>query len=489
LIGGRNTLQGQCAMDSPSSFQASERDRFAGATLVMLWITNTLVFLILFLASRFVVLSEIRNHALGVAAAVASGLSGTDLMAIRGPADQDTDLYRNLQHQLDQAVRFNPDIRFLYTMRRSTQPFAPSTAFEYVVDQQARDRNRDGVIGEDERCEPPGQPYDASGYPAMQEAWQRPSADPDISPDPPYPDMISGYAPVPGPDGHTVAIVGADVTASTVHQKMRLLLMTMLLLWAIMGTLGHVVVHLYHGQRESRERARQRNSELAAKNELLRRTLARHSTLHPTASNEPRLVSDLMDVEIASAGGGDFRTFDLDHDRIAFLLAELSPDPAAAALTTVAMDMLIERVTPRHAGVIPAMPYVDTSRPAEVVSALLRLLSETRPVASRVMLIYGVMDFSSGRMSCALAGCPPPMIWTARGEVRTMTLDPVAREVMAGTEAVAEGDLVLIAGPGREPTLEWQDRVRSWVASAPDRHPLAGLAVLNGRPAALFLLK
>lgn len=489
MIGGRIPLPSQRAMDSPASFQASERDRLAGATLVMLWLTNTLVFCILFLASRFVVLSEIRNHAQGVAAAVASGLSGADLMAIRGPADQETDLYRHLQHQLDQAVRFNPDIRYLYTMRRSTQPFAPSTAFEYIVDQQARDRNRDGVIGEDERCEPPGQPYDASGYPAMQEAWQRPSADRDISPDPPYPDMISGYAPVAGPDGHTVALVGADVMAATVHQKMRLLLMTMLLLWAIMGTLGHVVVHLYHGQRESRERARLRNSELAAKNELLRRTLARHATLPAPGSTEPHLVSDLMDVEIASAGGGDFRTFDLDHDRIAFLLAELSPDPAAASLTTVAMDMLIERVTPRQAGATPAMPYVDASRPAEVVAALLRLLSETRPVPARLMLIYGVMDFSSGRMACALAGCPPPMRWTAGGELRTMALDPVAREVMAGTEAVAEGDLILIGGPSREPTLEWQDRVRAWVTTTPSRNPLAGLAALSGRPAALFLLK
>lgn len=468
---------------------APPRDRFTLATLAMLWITNTLVFFILFLASRFVVVSEVRSQAMGVAAAVASGLSGADLMTIREPADQGTETYRRLQKQLDQAVRFNPDIRYLYTMRRSSQPFAPSTAFEYVVDQMVRDRNRDGVIGEDERCEPPGQPYDASGYPAMVEALQRPAADAEPSEDPPYPDLLSGYAPVPGPDGQTVAIVGADITAATVHRKMRVLLITMVLLWATMGTLGHVVVHLYHGQRESRERARARNTELAAKNELLRRALVRQATAPPPGSTTPRTVSDLMEVEIATAGGGGFRIFDLDHDRIAFLMAESAHDATLAAMTSVAADMLGERIVPQPTGVLPALPYVDAHRPADVLMALLRLMGDSGLTPARLPLLYGVLDFSSGRMSCASLGCPPPMAWTARQEWQIMAMDPASREVMTGTMSVAEGDMVLLAGAGLESSESWQARAKSWAATGPARQPLAWLSALNGRPVAIFLMK
>lgn len=482
-------------MKRSASGQRGVRPSRGWASIAMVWMANTLVFLILYQASHLVVLNEIRNHAMGVAIAAASGLSAADLEAVRASEDQATPAYLNVQAHLDQAVQFNPDIRYIYTMRRSRVPFSPSTAYEYVVDQPARDRNRDGVIGGDEGCEPPGKPYDAAAFPAMMEAWEKPVADPEISSDPPYPDLISGYAPVRGPDHRTVAIVGVDITAETVQRKLHLLRVVMSGFWLLMGSLAHLVAHLYHGQRESRERARARNRELSARNELLRRAM--QVAPNQPANPAPQMVFDRYDVQAAAAGNGVFRLFELDQDRLGFFLADLKPGTPMAALTLCAMDLLLEYVAaPAGETMASILPYADPSHPADVLRVLHRVLGEELPVGEGVSVLYGIIDFSADTWTYAALGCPPAVCLRATGPAEAG--DPAAEPPMTPgrdvqpveyTHPHAEGDLLILAGPGHEDHAGWTQRVLQLAGSATSRQPLEAVSRLADRPVAAVLIR
>lgn len=462
---------------------------------MMVWMANTLVFLILYQASQLVVMNEIRNHAKGVAIAAASGLAATDLDAVQSREDQNTPAYVRVQTHLDQAVQFNPDIRYIYTMRRSRVPFSPSTAYEYVVDQPAHDRNRDGVMGEDENCEPPGKPYDASPFPAMLEAWEKPGADPEISSDPPYPDLISGYAPVRGPDQRTVAIVGVDITADTVQRKLHALRMVMGAFWLLMGSLAHLVAHLYHGQRESRERARARNRELSARNELLRRAM--QAGPGPATATAPQLVFDRYDVQAATSGSGVFRLFELDQDHLGFFLADLKPGSPVAALTQCAMDLLLEQVAaPAGETMAAILPYADPARPADVLRVLHRVLGEELPAEEGVSMLYGIIDFSADTWTYAAVGCPPVVRLGATGEWAEEAAS-VAPPMMRGcdlqpiehTHPHGEGDVLILAGPGGEDAAGWLEKVRLLRGPSSLRTPLDVVSRLTGRPVAAVLIR
>ncbi len=463
--------------------------RFAWASVAMLWVTNTLVFVILFLASRYVVVGEIRNHAMGVALAAAAALNPDDLAQIHTLQDQTSEAFLRVQQQLDHAVRFNPDVRYIYTMRRSTVPFSAGTAYEYIVDQPARDRNRNGVLDEDERSEPPGQPYDASGFPAMVDAWDRPIADAELSSDPPYPDLLSGYAPVRGPDGQTVAIVGVDITASTVQQKLKSLKLMMAALWLIMGLLGQMVVYLYHGQRESQERTRLRNAELAAQNELLRRVLLTPPATTDSEEVDPEVVLDRYDILVAMKGSGDFRSFDLDHDRLGFILAGPDSHPLGSVLSRVALDLLEERLTASAEGPLPVLPYVDATRPAEALALVLRLLESAQPERRAEAMMYGVLDFTAERLTYAAIGCPSPVRKSTAGEVVILPGRPDMNGLVEGSITFQSSDMILVAGPGAETNDEWSNQLKALLPQAPPAYSPAWFKTLPLRPTVLFIIR
>lgn len=189
------------------------------AAYSLVWLVIAIIFAALYGVTRHSLINEFRCHTMGVAIAAAAGMNANDIEQIRTPPDVSKDAYRRIQAFLKQASLFNPNVRYIYTMRRASNYDKGTNWFEFVVDEQARDENGDGLIAPNEQCELPGKPYDASKFPELVAAWDSPAADPDIAADPPYPDLMSGYAPVRGQDGKTVAIVGVDITAATIAQK------------------------------------------------------------------------------------------------------------------------------------------------------------------------------------------------------------------------------------------------------------------------------
>ena len=180
-----------------------------------MWLVPALPLCGLYTVAQRAVLEEIRQHARGVASAAALGWDAALLDQLESDMRSDTPAYRRAQAQLQQIRAANPTVRYLYVMRRARRPLAPATAYEYVVDAPAQDFNGNGRMDRDEASEQPGAFYDATALPEMVRGWTEPAADLRVSPDPPYPDVLSGYAPIRDARGWTRALVGVDVSAQT----------------------------------------------------------------------------------------------------------------------------------------------------------------------------------------------------------------------------------------------------------------------------------
>jgi hypothetical protein len=210
----------------------------------------TILFFSLYRVARHVVLNEIRFQAMGVAIATAAGIDPADLADLRTPDDAARESFVRIQQQISSISTYNPDVRYVYLMRRAEGPDAKPTDYSFIIDQSSSDDNRNGTIDPDEVSEPIGTIYDAADLPHMVQAWTEPSADQEPSPDPPYPDLLSGYAPIRDTNGVTVAIVGADVTAGTVGEKLLILRIVAGLVWLVMLGMVTITLMLYFAQRD-----------------------------------------------------------------------------------------------------------------------------------------------------------------------------------------------------------------------------------------------
>lgn len=217
------------------------------------WLAVGGMFLALYRVAASTVMKEIRLNALGVAIAAAAGIDPADLRQIHGPADSNRPEFYRVQRFLDAVAQFNPGVRYVYTMRRAESAGGKPTRYEFIVDQQTRDDNQDGRIDRDELAEAPGTPYDATNVPELVNAWSHPSVDQEISPDPPYPDLMSGYAPIRDEQGRTMAIIGVDVTAATIGAKLLTLKLFMSGAGLLLVSLVTLMLLLYFHQRDLRE--------------------------------------------------------------------------------------------------------------------------------------------------------------------------------------------------------------------------------------------
>lgn len=147
-------------------------------------------------------LREESRQKLTAIAANASLLVDADLHSnIRTRADESSDAYRQIRMALKSARRVNPDIRYVYTMRKTNR----KNILQFVVDS---DDDPDHV----------GSEYDASRFPEMQKAFRAPTADM-------YPERdkwgtwLSGYAPIKDSQGRVDAIIGVDMSVAQLRAQ------------------------------------------------------------------------------------------------------------------------------------------------------------------------------------------------------------------------------------------------------------------------------
>lgn len=124
--------------------------------------------------------------------------------------------YDALVGQLRAIRNANSAIRYVYTMIPSE---TPGTWF-YIGDADERQPSL------------PGEPYNASRYPAMLAGLEGPSADPAITLDE-WGALLSGYAPIRTRDGRAAGIVGIDMSGELVARTQEALRRWRLTVWLI----------------------------------------------------------------------------------------------------------------------------------------------------------------------------------------------------------------------------------------------------------------
>ncbi|MCE9615295.1 MAG: hypothetical protein K8T26_13575 [Lentisphaerae bacterium] len=143
-------------------------------------------------------MDTLRNRLLNAASLAAESFDGRVLDTIRTPADMESPVYQDVLRELRRAHRTNPDLAFLYIMRRV------GTRVEFVADSD-----------NSEAQAKPGQVYDEN-LPALQEGFDQPAADEKLGTDA-WGSFLSGYAPIRL--GHDQYLLGVDMRAEQVRSK------------------------------------------------------------------------------------------------------------------------------------------------------------------------------------------------------------------------------------------------------------------------------
>lgn len=213
-------------------------------------IASALLFLFLYSISRRTVMEEIRSQAMGIAQAVSVALRADDINDIQTPDDASGETYLKIQAMISKVASENPDVLYVYIMRPSVADGAQPGDMVYVVDQATSDDDHDGIISDLEVPLPVGTPYDARELPALQDGFRHATADEDITRDPPYPDSISGYAPVRDERHDSVALVGVDIDVGSVSGKLAIIRAGHGAAFLLVTVLMVTILHLYLAQRQ-----------------------------------------------------------------------------------------------------------------------------------------------------------------------------------------------------------------------------------------------
>jgi len=188
--------------------------------------------------------------------------------------------------------------------------------------------------------------------PAMVEAWNGPAADKEVTPDPPYPDSLSGYAPVKDSAGETVAIVGADITAVEIGRRLQAARVIVLLFGVAMSILMSTVIFLYCGRREAYLQLERMNEELQYKNHQLQDSVnLRRELSH-------MIVHDLRNSLTIILGNSSMLTF---------LPGDLSPDQRAYVQR---MQKIVEETTQQMIRLLEDMLVLAKSEAGRLVPRL-----------------------------------------------------------------------------------------------------------------------
>ncbi|MCU7798510.1 MAG: diguanylate cyclase [Candidatus Thiodiazotropha sp. (ex Myrtea spinifera)] len=141
----------------------------------------------------------LRSRLQNSAALVSQGLGEVKLDQVRHPEDRILPVYKQSVSLLQEFVKANPDIAFIYVMRREEENVS------FVLDSDTDDPAM------------PGELY-PHHVPALMEGFVRASVDEEITQDR-WGSFLSGYSPLEAGDG--VYLVGIDMYANEVESKLK----------------------------------------------------------------------------------------------------------------------------------------------------------------------------------------------------------------------------------------------------------------------------
>jgi len=201
-----------------------------------------IVFLIVptyYMCQRAVILQkeELRSKILGLAKLASMLIDGDKHSQISlKRQSQDTVLYQEIRAVLKKIMNIDPIIYSVYTMVKSNT----KDVWMFVVDSG-------DIKGRSAYC---GEHYDISPFPQMKLAFDAPSVDKELTVDK-WGVWLSSYAPIYNSQGEAVAIVGLDVSATSIYQ-MQLVLYKRLLLICALGVAFSLLISWFLAKNISR---------------------------------------------------------------------------------------------------------------------------------------------------------------------------------------------------------------------------------------------
>lgn len=173
-----------------------------------------------FFMVRYELMELIRDRLIANATAAALAYDGDVLetITIKNQSERIQEI-QTIQKINTRLENIHPDIKFAYVMTKDELG-----SITFLVDSITIDRNNDGVINENEKSAEMGEVY-KNPTNEMKEGFLHPSADKEINYDR-WGEFLSGYAPIYNSKNEAVAIVGLDMQASTVQNKMYIFYLT-----------------------------------------------------------------------------------------------------------------------------------------------------------------------------------------------------------------------------------------------------------------------
>ncbi len=155
-------------------------------------------------------LQELRDKLKTVAQTAAVSVDPSVLQAI--PLNKEgvhSPAYKTVANFLVRVRDNNQKIQYIYILTR----VGKEGFWRFVADIDSKNVK-------DKAAAFPGDKYDASRFSEMLKAWEGPSSDKDIEVDE-WGASLSGYAPIRGADGQTIAVLGVDISAGNYYATLR----------------------------------------------------------------------------------------------------------------------------------------------------------------------------------------------------------------------------------------------------------------------------
>jgi hypothetical protein len=156
---------------------------------------------------------ELRRHVTDLASTAAMTIEPAWVRAASGPEGPAAPETQKLTALLSRIDQHNPDIRYVWVMRRSGKD--PAT-MAFVAVSVPEDDDGSGPATAAAR---PGDLYDASRFPELLLGFEGPTADRDYELNDEWGVALSGYAPVVDEAGQAIAVIGVDVARAELDDR------------------------------------------------------------------------------------------------------------------------------------------------------------------------------------------------------------------------------------------------------------------------------
>lgn len=212
---------------------------------------------VLFLQTQQILKQRLQERIVAIVSTIANEIDAADIERITQESDLNSVSLQKLVHQLEDLRTANENIQYSYIMTRTSK----SNILEFVADADSLDSfeeldaNQDGEVSDDEVAPLPGDPFDASEYPALRdEAFYYPVAANELEKDQ-WSVQLSAYAPIINDKGEAIAIVGIDVVVDDFNERtqamLRPFLLFILFLIFLLSLLTVTLVRVYNERVEA----------------------------------------------------------------------------------------------------------------------------------------------------------------------------------------------------------------------------------------------